>query len=89
MGIGPKTAAPLIEITAVWQIFGKRKADAEKVHEKIVKSKDIALLFKKLAVIRRDAPLDVSGLSELTTMACQKSAGWRWVKVMAPKNSGL
>ncbi|MEK9168451.1 MAG: 5'-3' exonuclease H3TH domain-containing protein [Patescibacteria group bacterium] len=64
MGIGPKTAAPLIKNYGSLENF-LGKGDAEKNYEKIVKSKDIALLSKKLAVIRRDAPLDVSELSEL------------------------
>lgn len=64
MGIGPKTAAPLIKNYGSLENFIK-KGCVEKKYEKIIKSKDIALLSKKLAIIRRDAPLNINDLSEL------------------------
>lgn len=63
-GIGPKTAGPLIKNYGNLENF-LEKGGVEKNYEKIIKSKDIALLSKKLAVIRRDAPLSVDKLSEL------------------------
>lgn len=36
-----------------------------RVYQKIIKFKDQALLSKKLAIIRRDAPVDFKNLSEL------------------------
>ena len=64
MGIGPKTAAPLIKNYGSLENF-LGKGDAEKNYEKIVKSKDIALLSKKLSIIKRDAPLSIDNLSKL------------------------
>lgn len=64
MGIGPKTAAPLIKNYGSLENF-LEKGGVEKNYEKIIKSRDIALLSKKLAVIKRDAPLDIDSLSEL------------------------
>ena len=64
MGIGPKTAAPLIKNYGSLENF-LEKGGVEKNYEKIIKSKDIALLSKKLAIIRRDAPLNINDLSEL------------------------
>ena len=64
MGIGPKTAAPLIKNYGNLENF-LEKGGAEKDYEKIVKSKDIALLSKKLAVIKRDVSLNIDNLSEL------------------------
>lgn len=64
MGIGPKTAGPLIKNYGNLENFLK-KGGVEKNYEKIIKFKDVALLSKKLAVIRRDAPLNIGNLSEL------------------------
>ncbi|MDP3015211.1 MAG: 5'-3' exonuclease H3TH domain-containing protein [bacterium] len=64
MGIGPKTAAPLIKNYGSLENF-LEKGGVEKNYEKIIKSKDIALLSKKLAIIKRDAPLNINNLSEL------------------------
>ncbi len=72
-GIGPKTAAGLVEkfgsIEGVYRELeekGKRKKEkgnehlTDRVIEKLKKGKESALLSKNLATIRTDAPIDVS-----------------------------
>ena len=82
-----KPPRPLIKNYGSLENF-LEKGGVEKNYEKIVKSKDIALLSKKLAVIRRDAPLDVSELSELKYNGLSKIRRLAELKVIS-KNSGL
>jgi len=63
-GIGPKTAAQIIQKYGTIENFLKN-GQQEKSYEKINASRDIALLSKKLATIRRDAPLAIANLEEL------------------------
>lgn len=62
-GVGPKTAAALInKYGAIENIL--EKAGSEKAYKKIFESQDQALFSRKLATIRRDAPIneDLDGL---------------------------
>jgi DNA polymerase-1 len=63
-GIGPKTAAPLIKEYKSLEGFFK-EGQLNKNYMKIEKFKDQALLSKKLAVIERQAPLEIKDLVEL------------------------
>lgn len=67
-GIGPKTAASLLkEFGTVEEVFDSLAIIANKsVVKKLEGKKEEALFSKKLATMRRDAPLDVS-LEELKT----------------------
>lgn len=64
LGIGPKTAAPLIQKYGNLENFfenGKK----EKAYEKIIESKEQAILSRELAKIRRDADLPLNNLEDL------------------------
>lgn len=63
-GIGPKTAAQIIQKYDSIENF-LENGQKEKSYEKINASREIALLSKKLAIIRRDAPLEINNLEEL------------------------
>lgn len=72
-GVGPKTAAPLIkEFGSLEEIFENLMIIPEKVAKKFSGQKEIALLSKKLATIRRDAPLDVKSIEELKAKPLDK-----------------
>ncbi|KKQ23411.1 hypothetical protein A2999_00115 [Candidatus Wolfebacteria bacterium RIFCSPLOWO2_01_FULL_38_11] len=63
-GIGPKTAAPIIQkYNSLEEFFEKGKE--EKNYKKILEFKEQALLSKHLAQIRRDSPLEIKNLEEL------------------------
>lgn len=60
-GVGPKTAQPLIkEWGSVEELFNSLGIIPEKTAKKFAGQKDVALLSKKLATIRRDAPAPVT-----------------------------
>lgn len=63
-GIGPKTAVGIIQKYNTIENF-LENGHQEKSYEKINAGRDIALLSKKLAAIRRDAPLELNNLEEL------------------------
>jgi len=63
-GIGPKTAAQIIQKYDTIEKF-LEQGQKEKSYEKIHTSREIALLSKKLATIKRDAPLEIKNLEEL------------------------
>lgn len=64
-GVGPKTAQPLIkEFGSAEEVYNSLGIIPEKILKKIAEHKDIALLSKKLAVIRRDAPIPEALLGE-------------------------
>jgi len=63
-GIGPKTAAQIIQKYGTIEQF-LEQGQKEKSYEKINASREIALLSKKLATIRRDTPLEINNLEEL------------------------
>jgi len=72
-GVGPKTAAPLIkEFGSVEGIFENLGLIPSKIVKKIEGQKEIALLSKKLATIRRNAPIDVKSLSDLVIKPLDK-----------------
>ncbi|MEK9186259.1 MAG: 5'-3' exonuclease H3TH domain-containing protein [Patescibacteria group bacterium] len=65
-GVGPKTAQPLLkEYGNLEEVFASIGIIPEKISKKLEGQKEIALMSKKLATIRRDAPVAVSGLSSL------------------------
>lgn len=56
-GVGPKTASEILsKYETLEKFFGS--ADAKQKYQKIWEEKEIALLSKKLATIRRDVPID-------------------------------
>ncbi len=63
-GIGPKTAVQIIQKYGSIENFLENGKN-EKQYEKINTLREIALLSKKLATIRRDAPLEIKNLEEL------------------------
>ena len=63
-GIGPKTTTQIIQKYGTIEQF-LENGQKEKSYEKINASREIALLSKKLATIRRDAPLKINHLEEL------------------------
>jgi len=63
-GIGPKTAIPLIKEYKSLENF-LENGQLEKIYPKIIKFKEQALLSKKLAQLKCDAPLVIKDLSEL------------------------
>ncbi len=63
-GVGPKTAVQIIQNYGTIENF-LENGQREKSYEKIFASRDIALLSKKLATIRRDTPLEIKNLEEL------------------------
>ena len=63
-GIGPKTAIPLIKKYGSLENL-LENGQLEKIYPKIIKFKEQALLSKKLAQLKCDAPLVIKDLSEL------------------------
>ncbi len=63
-GIGPKTAAELLEKYKSLEDFLEKGKD-ERPYEKIMSAKDQMFLSKKLGTIRRDAPLEIKTLDEI------------------------
>lgn len=63
-GIGPKTAIPLIKNYGSLENL-LENGQLEKIYPKIIKFKEQALLSKKLAQLKCDAPLIIKDLSEL------------------------
>lgn len=63
-GIGPKTTIPLIKKYGSLENL-LENGQLEKIYPKIVKFKEQALLSKKLAQLKCDAPLIIKDLSEL------------------------
>jgi len=65
-GVGPKTAAPLIQkFGSVEKVYEELWAVEQKVAKKIEEHKDVAMLSKKLATIVRDAPIGIDSIEEL------------------------
>ncbi len=72
-GIGPKTASQIIsEYKTLENYFSDGQLD--KNYRKILEKKDIALLSKKLATIRTDAPFNIRSAEELKTTKPNKDA---------------
>ena len=69
-GVGPKTAALLLNRFKTLEDFFQSN-DTEKKFESIRKNKEIALLSKKLATIRRDVPVSAT-LENLTVKKDEK-----------------
>ncbi len=66
-GVGPKTAQPLLkEYGNLEEVFASIGIIPEKISKKLEGQKEIALMSKKLAFIRRDAPIAVSDLASLS-----------------------
>jgi len=65
-GVGPKTATPLLkEFKDVEGVFDNLSIVPEKTSKKFAGHKDNALLYKKLATIRHDVPLEPGALENL------------------------
>jgi DNA polymerase-1 len=64
-GIGPKTAVNILEKYGNLENFLK-KGKEEKAYPKILSMEKQALMSKELAKIRRDAPMDLEKLEELS-----------------------
>lgn len=75
-GIGPKTAAALLqEFGTLEEVFGNIAILTQKsAAKKLEGQKDIALASKRLATMRRDAPVAVSDLESLKVVPLNKSA---------------
>lgn len=74
-GIGPKTAVPLIkEFGSVEGIYENLGLIPEKTIKKLENQKEVAMMSKKLAIIRRDAPIAVSDLESLKAEPLDKEA---------------
>jgi DNA polymerase-1 len=68
-GIGPKTATALIKnFGTVENVFDNLAAVDKKFHQKLIGKKDVALLSKRLATIRKDAPVSLNSLKELEAL---------------------
>ncbi|MEK7162691.1 MAG: 5'-3' exonuclease H3TH domain-containing protein [Patescibacteria group bacterium] len=63
-GIGPKTASQIIGKYDNLENF-LENGQNEKSYAKISENREIALLSKKLSIIRRDAPLEINNIEEL------------------------
>ncbi len=70
-GVGPKTAAPLIQKYGSLENFFENGKD-EKIYAKISELKEQALLSRNLSIIRRDAPLDVREIGDLERRGLEK-----------------
>lgn len=72
-GVGPKTAQPLLkEYGNLEEVFASIGIIPEKISKKLEGQKEIALMSKKLATIRRDAPIVVSDLGSLKIESLDK-----------------
>ncbi|MEE8131554.1 MAG: 5'-3' exonuclease H3TH domain-containing protein [Candidatus Paceibacterota bacterium] len=82
-GIGPKTAAPLIdEYGSLENLL--EKGGQEKIYKKLFEFQDQALLSRNLSIIRRNVPLDLSlidlkysGLSKKEIISYFKELGFK------------
>jgi DNA polymerase-1 len=69
-GIGPKTASELIaEFASLEGVLDNLVIISPRIAEKIEAHKDKAILSKRLATIRRDAPLHIASIEELKTQS--------------------
>lgn len=66
-GIGPKTAAKLIQKYGTVEKLFEAMPEDPALEEKFGKYKDQAFLAKELVLLRRDAPVPLDSLSELET----------------------
>ncbi len=75
-GIGPKTAAPIIQkFSTLDNFFKNADINEEKSYQKIFSFKDQALLSRNLAIFHFDAPLEIKDLSELKYELSDKKPG--------------
>ncbi len=74
MGIGPKTAADLLkEFKTLEEVFENIAILTQKsAAKKLEGQKDIALASKRLATMRRDAPMEIKDLEELKASPLNK-----------------
>jgi len=74
-GIGEKTALSLLkEFKSIEEVFDSLSIIPEKVSKKLSGQKEQALFSKKLATIRRDAPIEIKTLDELGLEQLDKKA---------------
>lgn len=72
-GVGPKTATPLLqEYKTVEELYENLSLVPEKTVKKFKGQKENALLYKKIAAIRRDVPLEIKLLEDLKTRRLDK-----------------
>ena len=73
-GVGPKTATPLLkEFGTVEEIFDNISIINKAAAKKLEGQKEIALLSKKLATMRRDAPIEIKNLDEIQSKPLDKN----------------
>ncbi len=63
-GVGPKTATPLLQKYGTIENIYKHLDPKEKWYEKFAPHEKEALLFKELATIHRNVPVEVAGIEE-------------------------
>jgi DNA polymerase-1 len=86
-GIGPKTATALIKnFGPVENVFDNLAAVDKKFRQKLIDKKDVALLSKKLATIRKDAPVSLNSLKELETLPLDPKALQNYFQKMGFKS---
>lgn len=72
-GVGPKTAVPLLrEFGSIEGIYENEGLILEKNFKKFKGQKDAALLFKKIATVRRDVPIGEISLKDLEVKPLNK-----------------
>lgn len=96
-GIGPKTAAELIQkygsLENLYKEIGEMGIPNKKLQDKLIENKEIALLSKKLAVLRRDSPvsanlrdLELKALNKESVRECFENLGFQSLVERLNKN---
>ncbi len=74
-GVGPKTAVILLkDFGTIEEIFENLAIINPKISKKLEGQKEIALMSKKLATIKRDVPIEIGSLESLKTQPLDREA---------------